>query len=193
MVIQQKLYTIDDLWAMESNPAFEGRYFYLIDGILFEDEMPGRTHGRLAANIIFELELFNRTHKLGEVTVETGYHPVDTRYTLLLPDIAFQRFESVPQPPPESYVPAMPDLAVEILSPNDTLAKARRKAQVYLENGTALVWLVQPKRKGVEVLRLVDDAGMQAEFLGTGDKLSGEEVLPSFELKVDLLFPLQGE
>ncbi len=187
MTVKEKQYTIDDLWEMEQDPAYEDRYFYLIDGMLFEDEMPGRTHERLATNIIFELELFNRTHRLGEVTVETGYHPAGTRQTVLLPDVAFQRFENVPQPPPEAYVPAMPDLAVEILSPNDTLTKARRKAQVYMENGTSLVWIVQPERQGVEICRLAD-ARVRIDFAEREDKLSGEDILPGFELEVSKIF-----
>jgi Uma2 family endonuclease len=65
----------------------------------------------------------------------------------------------------------------------------RRKAQAYLENGTALVWLVQPKRRGVEVCRLSEGQSLQTKFVGRGDKLSGEDILPGFELKVDLLFP----
>lgn len=188
MAIQEKLYTVDDLWAMESDPAFEDRYFYLIDGELFEDAMPGRTHGRLAVKIGRYLDEFAEAHNLGEVTVETGYHPPETRYTALLPDVAFQRFENLPDPPPEGYVPQMPDLAVEIQSPSDSLSKLRRKARAYLEHGTALVWLVQPKRHGVEVCRLSQDRSLQAEFIGEGGQLSGEHILPGFELEVSKLF-----
>ena len=83
----------------------------------------------------------------------------------------------------------MPDLAVEIMSPNDTLANARKKASIYLDNGTTLVWIVQPKRQGVEVCRFVEGSGMEHEFVGQGGTLSGERVLPGFELEIDLLFP----
>ena len=188
MAIQQKLYTVDDLWAMESDPAYEDRYFYLIDGKLYEDAMLGRRHGLVAVKIAFQLELYNTVHNLGEVTSECGYYPPDTRYTLLLPDVAYQRYERLPDPPPEGYVPQMPDLAVEIQSPSDSLRKMRRKAQVYLEHDTALVWLVLPDRQGVEVCRLDADGAMQTEFFGLGDTLSGEEVLPGFELAVSKLF-----
>ena len=173
---------------MESDPAYEDRYFYLIDGKLYEDDMPGRPHGRLAVKIAFQLELFNTRHNLGEVTVEVGFHPPDTRYTAMLPDVAYQRFENLPDPPPEGYVPQMPDLAVEIQSPSDSLSKLRHKAQAYLENGTAIVWLVQPERRGVEVCRLGEDAGVKSEFHGPGDTLSGEDILPGFKLEVSRLF-----
>jgi len=188
MAIQQKLYTVDDLWAMESDPAYEDRYFYLIDGRLYEDAMPGRTHARLAIKIGRYLDEYAEAHNLGEVTSECGYYPPDTRYTLLLPDVAYQSHTKLPDPPPKGYVPQMPDLAVEIQSPSDSLRKMRRKAQVYLEHDTALVWLVLPDRQGVEVCRLDADGGLQAKFLGNEDILSGEEVLPGFVLDISKLF-----
>ena len=188
MAIQEKLYTVDDLWAMESDPAYEDRYFYLIDGRLFEDAMPGRIHGRLALRIGRYIDEYAEAHDLGEVTVEVGFHPPETRFTALLPDVAYQSYAKLPDPPPEGYVPQMPDLAVEIQSPSDSRRKMLRKAQAYLENGTALVWLVQPKRRGVEVCRMGEDADIQTEFLGPGDRLSGEDILPGFELDVSKLF-----
>jgi len=188
MAIQQKLYTVDDLWAMESDPAFEDRYLYLIDGRLYEDEMPGRKHGLIAIELAFRLRLYTAEHPVGEVTGEVGFHPPESRHTALLPDVAFQRFENLPDPPPEGYVPQMPDLAVEIQSPSDSLRKMRHKAQAYLENGTALVWLVQPERRGVEVCRVGEGGDLQSEFFGIEDTLSGEDVLPGFELEVSRLF-----
>lgn len=188
MAIQEKLYTVDDLWAMESDPAYEDRYFYLIDGRLYEDEMPGWTHGRLALKIGRYLDEFAESHGHGEVTVETGFHSPEYRYTAMLPDVAFQRYENLPDPPPEGYVPQMPDLAVEIQSPSDSLNKMRHKARAYLENGTALVWLVQPNRRGVEVCRAGEGGGPKTEFFGQSDTLSGENVLPGFELPVSKLF-----
>ena len=188
MAIQEKLYTVDDLWAMESDPAFEDRYFYLIDGRLYEDEMPGRTHGRLALKIGRYLDEFAESHGLGEVTVECGYHPPGMRHTAMLPDVAYQRFVNLPDPPPDGYVPQMPDLAVEIQSPSDSLSKMRQKAQAYLNNGTSTVWPVLPQRRGVEVCRLGEDGAIQSEFKRQGDLLGGYDCMPGFELEVSKLF-----
>ena len=103
--------------------------------------------------------------------------------------MAFLRYDRLPQPPTDKYVSVMPDLVVEIRSPFDTLAKVRRKAEVYLRRGTTLVWIVLPKQKGVEVWRLDQSSQLRSEFLGTDDKLSGEAILPGFELEISLLFP----
>ncbi|MCE2472256.1 MAG: Uma2 family endonuclease [Anaerolineae bacterium] len=153
MATQEKLYTVDDLWAMESDPAYEDRYFYLIDGRLYEDNVPGRIHARLAVRISRYLDEYSEAHGFGQVTSECAYHPPETPYTAILPDLPFQSYSKLPDPPPERYVPQMPDLAVEIQSPTDSRTKMLRKAQASLENGTALVWLVQPKTRGVDVCR----------------------------------------
>ncbi|MCY3779460.1 MAG: Uma2 family endonuclease [Chloroflexi bacterium] len=189
MVLNEKLYTVDDLWAMDHDPDLEHRKFYLIDGVLYEDEMPKRPHGRLQIRIGHFLYEYEEQFGLGEATSEVGYYPSDTRHTALLPDVAFQRFDRLPDPPPEGYVPQMPDLAVEIKSPSDTLKKLRQKARAYLENGTTIVWLVQPEKQGVEVCRLDEAGAMQSDFKRQGDLLGSYDIMPGFELAVDRLFP----
>ena len=183
MIIEKQLYTIDDVWELAHDPGNENLQVELIDGELCSMTRPGRRHGIIATEIAGYLWLFNKTHNLGLVTVESGYHPPDYRYTLLGPDVAFTRFERMPDSPPDKFIPVMPDLAVEVLSPSDTLAKAREKAEIYLRNGTSVVWLVQPGRQGVDVCRLIDGSQLQIEFVGNDGKLSGESFLPSFELE----------
>ncbi len=189
MVFKEKLYTVDDLWAMDHDPDLEHRKFYLIDGVLYEDEMPKRPHGKLQIRIGHFLYEYEERFGLGEATSEVGYYPPETRHTALLPDVAFQRFDRLPDPPPEGYVPQMPDLAVEIQSPSDTLKKLRQKARAYLENGTTIVWLVQPEKQGVEVCRLDEAGALQSDFKRQGDLLGGYDIMPGFELEVDQLFP----
>ena len=192
MAIQQKLYTVDDLWAMESDPELEHRKFYLIDGVLYEDDVPGRIHALLAIEIGFHLRLYAADSRLGEATSECGFHPPEKRYTAMLPDVAFQHFDQLPDPPPQRYVPKMPDLAVEIQWPSDTKSKLRQKARAYLENGTTIVWLVQPERQGVEVCSLGEDGAIQSEFKRQGDLLDGYDCMPGFELEVSKLFAVLG-
>ena len=81
----------------------------------------------------------------------------------------------------------MPDLAVEILSPSNTLSELQRKAAVYLQHGTALVWLVKPDDKTVEVWRLTDENELTSEIVGPAGVLTGE-VLPGFRLDLEALF-----
>ena len=51
MAIQERLYTVDDVWLLAQQPENEDKHFYLIDGELFWDMPPGYTHGNLAGHI----------------------------------------------------------------------------------------------------------------------------------------------
>ena len=189
MAIQQKLYTVDDVWELSHRPENENKYFYLIEGELYYDMPPGGEHGNLAFKLAYHLQAFLEEYALGSGTVETGYYPPNERHTLLAPDVAFISKARAPQPFPKNLVPIMPDLAVEIMSPTDSLHDARRKAQEYLAKGTSLVWIVKPADKSVEICRASEGAGLNIEFVGRDGSLSGEDVLPGFELELKLLFP----
>ena len=189
MAIQEKLYTVDDVWELSHHPENENKRFYLIDGELYWTVPPGGEHGNLAFEIAYHLRVFLEEHDLGKGTVVTGYYPPNDRNTVLAPDVAFISNSRAPQPFPEQFVPNMPDLAIEILSPSDSLAEVRRKAAVYVANGTKLVWIVLPVEKGVDVCRASEGAGLNIEFVGIGGSLSGEDILPGFELELKLLFP----
>lgn len=189
MAIQEKLYTVDDVWRLAQQPENEHQHYYLIDGELYWDMAPGYRHGRLAGHIFRHLLNYAEARDLGDGSVESGYFPADDRHTLLGPDVAFMRKENVPPENHGKFVSRMPDLAVEIQSPSNTYAELRRKAAVYLANGTELVWLVLPERYGVEVWRVSPDGETTTEFVGADGSLSGEQVLPGFTLDLQKLFP----
>ncbi|MYE80098.1 MAG: Uma2 family endonuclease [Chloroflexi bacterium] len=184
-----KTYTIDDVWALECDPANEGRYFYLIDGELYEDPMPNWTHSELAALIGYLLLSYVRPRKLGSVNSELSAHPADSRRTLLVPDVSFTRAERVPVPKPKGYAPLFPDIVVEVKSPSNSLAQLRRKARTYLQHGSSLVWLVLLEQSAVEEWQ-VDAAGqLQQRLIGRDGALDGGAALPGFEIALSLLFP----
>ena len=186
MIVRDRVYTIDDVWRLSQQTEHEADRYCLIDGELFVTMSPGELHGTLASEIARLIGNFVFENDLGRVTVETGYHPAGSRETLLLPDVAFRSKTRAPGPARAGFVPTMPDLAVEVLSPSNTLDELRRKAQVYLRHGTALVWLVNPDEKTVEVWRKTADGETINE---TADGvLNGESVLPGFALDLDSLF-----
>ena len=189
MDIQEKLYTVDDVWRLAQLPENELKHFYLIDGELFWEMAPGYRHGRLEILIGHYLLIYAEEYDLGEVTGEVGYYPANDRNTLLAPDVAFISKKVAPADSHEKFVARMPDLAVEISSPSNTLAELRRKAAVYLANGTELVWLVLPARASVEVWRMGPDGEPASEILDQDGSLTGESVLPGFALELQRLFP----
>ncbi len=190
MIVQKQLHNVDSLWELVTEPANQAKRYYLIDGELHEMSPASRLHGRLAIKIGSLLLRFVEQQGLGEVNTEVGYHPPENRHTLLTPDVAFVSQARLNQQPQDKFIALMPDLAVEIASPSNTLPEIRRKAAVYLEHGARLVWIVLPAQKGVEVCRLVEESRLEIEFVPQTGKLSGEELLPGFELELGSLFPL---
>ena len=187
MVIQRKILSVDDVWDMAHHPDNVNKHYELIEGELFVMDPPGRPHGKLAARIARLLGNYVEDFGLGEVTVESGYHPPERRDSVLSPDVAFVKRERVPDPEPQKYTPIMPDLAVEILSPSNSLIDMRRKATVYLQNGAQIVWIVRPADNCVEVCRLGEDGSVKCTVVDSSGPLSGEDVLPGFELQVSVL------
>lgn len=193
MAIQQQLHTVDSVQDLLRTPEYNRRRFYLIDGVMFEMSPVKRIHSRLAVRLSMFLEMFLEEHDLGEAHTELGFYPAGDRGTLLAPDAAFVSHARLRNQPEDGFLSVMPDLAVEIASPSDTRAQQRRKAQIYLDNGSSLVWIVLPSQKGVDVCRSAAGARLDIEFVAQNGVLSGEDVLPGFELALTQLFPVSQE
>ncbi len=187
MKVLERLYDIEDLWQIV-RAADDDKRYELIEGELIEMAPPGGEHGTIAGEIYYYFRLFNHDRQLGIATVDSGYHPADDRSILLAPDVAFTGHKRAPEPFPRTWVPVMPDLAVEIKSPSNTIAELHRKAGIYLRHGAQLVWIVMPDAQSVEVCRLGADDDMQSEVIGMDSSLSGEDVLPGFRLELAALF-----
>ena len=181
-------YDIDDVWEIVHRPENDNRRFELLDGKLVQFPLASFQHGVLAGEMCFHIYEANKRASLGLATARCGYHPLNDRWTVLGPSVAFTRKERVQYPLATKYARRMPDLAVEIASfcnPHDWV---HEKLPKYLLNGTQLVWIVIPDRKGVEVCRLDDKGEIQSEFIGSAGSLSGETVLPGFNLELSALF-----
>ncbi len=192
MVIQQQLHSIDTVWELAIAPENDSKRYYLINGELFEMSPVNRQHANIASLLIYYLQGYVLENDLGEVHTEAGYHPTEDRYTLLAPDVSFISHARVSQQPQDKFIALMPDLAVEVVSPSNSIRQIRRKAAIYLNNGASLVWIVLPEEKGVDVCRSVAGSRLDIEFVGQAGKLSGEGVLPGFELEMTRLFPLEA-
>lgn len=190
MAIQQQLHSVDAIWALSRAPENDSKRFYLINGELFEMSPVNRQHAQLTSLLIYFLQGHVMRNNLGEVHTEAGYHPPNSRHTLLAPDVSFVSQARISQQPQEKFVALMPDLAVEVVSPSNSISRIRRKAAIYLDNGSRLVWIVLPAEKGVDVCRAVDGPRLDIEFVPQTGTLSGDDVLPGFALKMSRLFPL---
>ena len=146
----------------------------------------GSEHGKIAASVAILLGSHVRARKLGEVlAAETGFLIARNPDTVRAPDAAFISKDHVPPGGlPKGYAPFAPDIAVEVLSPSDSLLDVEEKIEQWLKAGTALVWVVNPRGRTVTVHR----SGRDPRVLRESDALTGEDVCPGFSVQVGELF-----
>lgn len=188
MATQERVYTVDDVWRLEQQPLNPTEKYYLIDGELHVKMAPAQHHASAASELARHLGNFVAERGLGRVLIECAYHPPGDRRTVLLPDVAFEAMPRAAQPLLTTFVPYMPDLAVEIISPSQTRAQVRRKAEVYLRHGAILVWLVDPLARSAEVWRRRDEGAPMIERIAGDGELTGGEILPGFRLPLARIF-----
>ncbi|MBI5667178.1 MAG: Uma2 family endonuclease [Chloroflexi bacterium] len=181
MVVERKLHTVEDLEAFAALPENRDRRFELINGEMVE-KVPTQEHGLLALKFGSRLLLFVEQNKLGRVGVEIRHQLPDDPHNALLPDISFYADVATPIVT-RGAVPRLPDLVVEIKSPDDSYKAMHDKADYYLAHGVRMVVLLYPEKRLVEV-RTPDDR----QLLMDGDTFDGGDVLPGFTLAVSEMF-----
>jgi len=145
----------------------------------------GFEHGRIAARLARRLDEFVERHALGIVVgAETGFLIQRDPDTVRAADAAWVAADRLPTEPVVGYFPGAPDLAVEVLSPNDRANEVLGKVHAWLAAGCRIVWLVDPGRKTASIYRLEDDRVVSQ----SADTLTAEELLPGFAMAVDDLF-----
>lgn len=165
--------------------AHDNRLCELVDGVLVE-KTRGIEESLLAAELIFHIRLFLKSHPIGIVTAPDGtirLLPGQVR----MPDVAFYSWARLPgERAPNVPIPEIfPDLAVEVLSVSNTKREMARKLGEYFDAGTKLVWYVDPTPRTVAVYTSAD---AEPCVLTGRDVLSGETVLPGFDLPLSVLF-----
>lgn len=181
MVIQPKQ-TVQDFEAFIGLPENADRLFELIDGEVVE-KVPTEEHAILAALLSGEIYLYLKQHPIGRVAVEPRHKIPEDAHNARMPDIAFTGQQRALPVAKSGAVPQMPDLAIEIQSPDDSTLKMREKALYYLTNGAQLVWLLFPRKQQIEV-----HTADEIRTLGIDDTLDGGDVLPGFTLAVKMIF-----
>ena len=145
----------------------------------------GFEHGDVIMRLAIALGTHIYEHKLGRICDgQTGFRlSMDLCFA---PDISFVSNERIKLilPVKEKLFHGAPDLAVEVLSPSDSITKTEEKIRLYLTHGTLLAWMVDIKHKSVRVYRKTNDF----ELLRPGQFLTGNSVLPGFRFAVTKLF-----
>jgi Uma2 family endonuclease len=178
---QTKPVTAEAFVAFLQLPENEGRRFELIDGEIVE-KMPTQLHAFIANLFNAVLYIYFQSNPIGWAFSELRIKLPNDDLNDTIPDVSVV-LKAGREFNPNEPLTFMPDLAIEIKSPDDSLIKMRKKANYYLENGSKMVWLVDTQRQKVEVYT-VDDT----EILGSNDILDGNDLLPNFKLPVSDLW-----
>ncbi|MBC8171868.1 MAG: Uma2 family endonuclease [Anaerolineae bacterium] len=187
MVVQNRTYTADDLWALSHRSASR---LELSEGELSEMSPAGGKHGWLAHRFALRIGNFVEAHDAGYVTAaETGYilhkNP-NGRDTVRAPDVGFISKTRLPEGLPDQYIPYPPELAVEIVSPNDEAVEVEAKLNDYLKYGVRLIVFCYPKTQTLHVYR-----GNNHQVLHLDDTLDVGDILPGFTISVRDIFGLE--
>ncbi|MFN2491666.1 MAG: Uma2 family endonuclease [Pyrinomonadaceae bacterium] len=182
MSTEVQLMTADELLAL---PRGQFRY-ELINGELKKMSPAGHRHGRIIIRISTPLAQHVMQKELGDVyAAETGFKLKSDPDTVRAPDIAFvtrQRVEAIGDT--IGYWPGAPDLAVEVLSPDDRVSEVEEKVSEWLDAGSKQVWVVSPKLKTVTVYRSPTDIAVLTE----NSTLDGGDVVPGFRITLAEIF-----
>jgi Uma2 family endonuclease len=137
----------------------------------------GGQHGQIAMAIGMLLAQHVRTHRLGVVfAAETGFVLFRVPDTVRCPDASFVSAARLPGDVPRTRIEGAPDLAVEVLSPDDRAIEVEEKVAQHLAAGARLVWVINPKLRSATVY--APDASPQV--LHEHDPLDGGDVVPGF-------------
>jgi Uma2 family endonuclease len=160
----------------------DGNLHELDEGELIIMPPPRWRHGIVQAAVAEALRQAARKSRMGLVVTETGFRI--TPDTVFGPDVAFVHADRQSEIPEDQYCEFAPDLAVEILSPDDTAARMQRKVAKYLAAGTRTVWVMDP---GAMTITVYEKSG-SFRTLTAADSIDAPTLIPGFSIPVRTLF-----
>lgn len=177
------LMTAEDLLRL---PMGLGERYELVDGGLQTISPAGPLHGRIAVRVGGRLDAHVHRKKLGAVYgAETGFTLRRNPDTVRAPDAAFVGKTRLPKGGvARGYFPGAPDLAVEVMSPDDSAEDINAKIHDNFEAGTQQVWVVYPRTQEIQVFT----SPRASIVLGLGDTLEGGDLPPGFACPVAEVF-----
>ena len=170
--------TVKDLEKLQAeHPDYQ---MELVGGKIILMSPSGLESDEVAAAIVAHLSNWVRPRRLGRVTASSGgFRLPNADGDIRAPDASFILAKRLPRTT-EDYAELVPDLMFEVKSKSDSLAKLRQKIHEFLELGTKVGVLVDPRTRIMEVYR----PNIDKLVLKDGDVLVVAELLPGWELPV---------
>jgi Uma2 family endonuclease len=179
-VADSKLVTADELLKMGDIGPCE-----LIDGRIVKTDYAGMEEGLITTEIGCLLFEFVKAHQLGTVLARgTGYLVSTNPESVRCPDRSFVRKSRLPKRPLIGYFNGAPDLAVEVIFPDDTKREVSAKTNMWLAHGTTSVWVADPTPMTITIHR----TGKPPIRLNVQDEVCDEPALPCFVMPLAKVF-----
>jgi len=168
----------------------DGHRYEIVNGELIDMGNSGAKHGYVCSVLMILLGGYVHIQKLGAMFDSSTAFKMKSG-NKRSPDLSFmakERLQGLDELP-DGFLEGAPDLAVEILSPSNTVEEIHNKLVEYFDNGSRLVWVINPKEKYVLVYRSSQEPD---RLLKSIDSLDGEEIVPGFSLAIAELFQKLG-
>lgn len=171
---QNRRATYDDILALPENMVGE-----IIGGELFVSPRPANKHALAATRLTGKLEpKFGGGGEgpggwwiISEPEIHLGKKPDEEVY---VPDLAGWRRERMPDYPDAPFFELVPDWVCEILSPSNMRLDRTKKVPQYASLGVKHLWLINPRDKTLEVLRLENGKWVHLSMHVEADKVTAE-------------------
>lgn len=149
MAYPARLVTADEL---EHMPKGDFRW-ELVRGRLIRMSPAAPQHGRITVELCARLWNHVTPRGTGEVWTEVGFVLASEPDTVRAPDVCFVRSDRLPAADARGFYRGAPELAIEVLSPDDSRAEVDEKVDDYLSAGTSLVVVLDPHRRRATIHR----------------------------------------
>lgn len=182
VIKEKKVWTDEEFMAL----AKDGHRYEIVNGELIDMGNSGALHGYICSLLVAALASYVLSKKLGVILDSSTAFKMKSG-NRRSPDISFfskERLQGMTELP-TGFLEGAPDLAVEILSPGNTVEEIETKITEYFDNGARLVWVISPTQHYILVYRCAQEPD---RLLKSVDSLDGEDVIPGFTLPVAELF-----
>ena len=164
-------------------------FFEIIDGMKVEMPPMSSYAIRIANRLAFQINTFAAKHELGEAIVEDIFNlrlSLDRNRRPVVAFMSCHRWpKDRPQPTEGDVWDVVPDLMVEVVSPNDKAEELLTKIREYFEAGARQVWVIYPRER----LAYLHESRFQVRIITDQEELNGGNVLPGFQYPLAKLFP----
>ena len=182
MVTTTRLMTAEELLNLPD----DGFRYELVRGKLRKRLPAGQTQGKYASNIHISLGGYAKANRLGKSYIaDTGYILATDPDHVLAPDFAFisnERLREIGES--DGFAQGAPDVAVEVISPNDRYTEVEEKVEDWLNAGCRAVIVVNPRRRTVNLHR----SPTEVTILTESDTLELGDIVPGWRMPVEDIF-----